>query len=140
MLLPFHILHREVLLYTCTMSTYITHPFKVDKNIVVKTGACLHRNYVDNQLYGGDQLYQQRKPELTTNLPQVTEKPLSYKVVTSTPPHERDSKSQFQWRQPLITQVVENQTTIRSRPRRFLCLYTKCAYCQIQVKGLIYLG
>ena len=37
---------------------------------------------------------------------------------TSTPRNERDSKSQRQWRQPLIAQVVVNPSTIRPRPRQ----------------------
>ena len=43
---------------------------------------------------------------------------LSHNVVLSTPCHQRDSNSQFQWWLALIAQVVVNPTTIRSRPRQ----------------------
>jgi len=38
-----------------------------------------------------------RKPEKTTDLPQVTDKLLSHNVVSCTPRHGRDSNSQHQW-------------------------------------------
>jgi len=43
---------------------------------------------------------------------------LSHNVVSSTPRHERDSKSQRYLWYTLITKVVVNPTTIQSRPRR----------------------
>ena len=67
------------------------------------------------QLYRGYQFYRWMKPEKTTDPSQITEKLLSYNVVSSTSRHERSSNSQLQWRYALIAQVDVNQVTIRPR-------------------------
>jgi len=61
-----------------------------------------------------------REPEKTTDLPQVTDKLyhiiLWYYFVSSTSRHDRYSNSQRMWWYALFSQVVINQTSIRSRP------------------------
>jgi len=42
------------------------------------------------QLYRGSQVYWWKKPGKTTDLPQVTDKLLSHKVVSSTPRDDRE--------------------------------------------------
>ena len=71
------------------------------------------------QLYCGGQLYCWRKPgypEKTTDMPEITDK-LYHMKLHRVPLNERDSNSQLQWWQALISQVVVNPITIRSRPR-----------------------
>jgi hypothetical protein len=50
---------------------------------------------------------------------------LSHNVVLSAPCHERGSNSHLQWWRALITQVVVNPTTMRSRSRRLF------VYCNV---------
>ena len=51
---------------------------------------------------------------------------LSHNVISSTPRHELDSNSQLEWWYALITQVMVNPTTIRSRPQQPLRMIRKC--------------
>ena len=66
-----------------------------------------------------------RKPEYpveNNNLPQITET-LFRNVVSNTPHHEWDLKSQLKWWLTLIAQVVVNSITIQSlRPPMFYIL------------------
>ena len=72
------------------------------------------------RIYRGSQFYWWRKPKY----PEKNYRPsvshwhiLSHNVVSSTPQHERRSNLQLHWWYALISQVVVNLTTIRSRPR-----------------------
>ena len=75
------------------------------------------------QLYRGSQFYWWRKPEYSAKTTECRKSltNLTHIVVSSTPRHERKSKSQLQLWYVLIAQVVVNPTYMESRPRRHLC-------------------
>ena len=72
-------------------------------------------------IYRGSQLYWWRKPEYPEKNYRHSASHwhiLSHNVVSSTLQHERSSNLQLHWWYALISQVVVNLATIRSRPQR----------------------